>query len=174
MLSLCQIDDMIHYNDKHKNACLQALRETILMGYEDEMPIRLNDGSALHILYTEEWKIGVRSKQFFKLYFEALEWARHDAWRVLALYGAFHYNAVVDSQRDDVKFAVHTSPDGEATIMSKNQFVDWVCGYTGDYLRVYPYLAMDDALKESCVTTAKDDDGNDVILPILTIPQIEK
>lgn len=80
------------------------------------------------------------------------------------------YNAFVDSQRDDVKFAVHTSTDGEPTIMSKKQFGDWVCGYTGDYLRVYPYLAMDEALNKSCVTIAKDDDGDDVILPILIIP----
>ena len=78
------------------------------------------------------------------------------------------YNAFVDSQRDDVKFAVHTSLDGEPTIMSKKQFGDWVCGYTGDYLRVYPYLAVGEALASE--TIAKDDDGDDVILPILTIP----
>lgn len=161
---------MIHYNDNNKNACLQALHETILMGYENEMPINLNDGGVLHILYTKEGKIGVCSEQFFKLYLEALEWAKHDAEKVLAIYGAFHYNAFVDSQRDEVKFAVHTSTDGEPMIMSKNQFNDWVLGYTGDYLKVYPYMSMDEALKKSCVTIAKDDDGDDRILPMLTIP----
>lgn len=81
-----------------------------------------------------------------------------------------HYNASVDSQRDYVKFAVHTSPEGEPMIMSKKQFGDCACGYTGDYLMVYPYMAMDEALKKSCITIAKDDDGDDRILPMLTIP----
>ena len=49
------------------------------------------------------------------------------------------YNAFIEAQRDDVKFAVHTSPDGEPTIMSKKQYSDWAPGYTGGYLRVYPY-----------------------------------
>lgn len=49
------------------------------------------------------------------------------------------YLAAIEAQRDDVKFAVHTSPDGEPTIMSKKQYCDWASGYTGGYLRAYPY-----------------------------------
>ncbi len=49
------------------------------------------------------------------------------------------YNNFIEAQRDDVKFAVHTSRDGEYSIMSKKQFGDWVSVYTGAYLRVYPY-----------------------------------
>lgn len=49
------------------------------------------------------------------------------------------YLAAIEAQRDDVKFAVHTSPDGEPTIMSKKQFGDLMSGYTGGYLRAYPY-----------------------------------
>lgn len=49
------------------------------------------------------------------------------------------YLAFIEAQRDDVKFAIHTSPDGERAIISKKQFGDWVSGYTGGYLRAYPY-----------------------------------
>ena len=76
-------------------------------------------------------------------------------------------------QRDDVKFAVHTSPDGEPTIMSKRQFGDWVAGYTGGYLRVYPYLSLDDAMRDYGCTIATDDNGDEVILPYLVIPKAE-
>ncbi len=81
------------------------------------------------------------------------------------------YNTFVDSQRDDVKFAVHTSPDGEPTIMSKKQFGDWVLGYTGDYLRVYPYITMDYLRKNAQLPIATDDNGDEVILPYLIIPK---
>lgn len=57
------------------------------------------------------------------------------------------YLAIIEAQRDDVKFAVHTSPDGEPAIMSKKQFGDWAVGHTGGYLRVYPYLSLDDLRK---------------------------
>lgn len=45
-----------------------------------------------------------------------------------AMKGRKEYYAFVEAQRDDVKFAVHTSPDGEPTIMSKKQYSDWALG----------------------------------------------
>lgn len=83
------------------------------------------------------------------------------------------YLAFIEANRDDVKFAVHTSPSGKPLIMSKKQFGDWVSGYTYGYLRVYPYISMDEVLKNCCDTIAKDDDGNDVVLPYLIIPKTE-
>lgn len=83
------------------------------------------------------------------------------------------YLAFIEAQRDDVKFAVHTSPDGEPTIMSKKQFGDWAAGYTGGYLRVYPYLSLDDAMRDYGCTIATDDNGDEVILPYLIIPKAE-
>lgn len=83
------------------------------------------------------------------------------------------YLAFIEAQRDDVKFAVHTSPDGKPLILSKKQFGDWVLGDTYGYLRAYPYITMNEVLKNLCETIAKDDDGNDVILPYLIIPKTE-
>lgn len=81
---------------------------------------------------------------------------------------AVRYNAFIDSQRDDVRFSVHTSQYGKPLIISKKQFGDWVLGNTYGYFRAYPYLTIGEVLKN--VTIAKDDDGDNVILPILTIP----
>ena len=61
------------------------------------------------------------------------------------------YLAFIEAQRDDVKFAVHTSTYGKPFIMSKKQFGDWAAGYTGGYLRVYPYITLDVLKKELAV-----------------------
>lgn len=54
--------------------------------------------------------------------------------------------------------------------MSKKQFGDWASGYTGKYLRVYPYFSLDDAIKSMQLTIATDDNGNEAILPIVSMP----
>ena len=82
--------------------------------------------------------------------------------------------AFIEAQRDDVKFAVHTSPVGNPLILSKKQFGDWVyVGTTGDYLRAYPYLSFDDVRKNLQLPIATDDNGDEVILPYLIIPKTE-
>ena len=83
------------------------------------------------------------------------------------------YLAFIEAQRDDVKFAVHTSPVGKPLILSKKQFGDWACGYTGGYLRAYPYISWDDVKKNLQLPIATDDNGDEVILPYLIIPKTE-
>lgn len=70
---------MEHYKEEYRAACLRALREEILMGMDSEQPLRLNDGDSLHIIYTEDGQVGVRSELYHELYLEALEIAHRDA-----------------------------------------------------------------------------------------------
>ena len=147
------------------------------MGMDFEQPLTLNNGDSLHIIYTEDGQVGVPSKLYKELHLEALEIAHRDAVRVITFYNAYHnilnHKAFIEAQRDDFKLAVHTSPDGEPTIMSKKQFGDWAAGYTGGYLRAYPYITMDDLRKNTMLTVATDDEGNEVTLPYLIIPKTE-
>ena len=83
------------------------------------------------------------------------------------------YLAFIEAQRDDVKFAIHTSQVGKPLILSKKQFGDWVLGDTYGCLMAYPYITMDDLRKNSQLSIATDNDGDEVILPYLIIPNTE-
>lgn len=110
--------DFKHYSEDNRMECILALKKYILMGYEAEQPLPLNNGDKLHLVYTEDsGVIGVGSKLYHELFGEALKFARMDAVRILWICDIYFNDKKTIALEELLKGRTATDDDGNAIVL---------------------------------------------------------